>query len=79
MVDGITGVTEMTEWQLIETCPKDHWVLVYEPGWHLMVAKWIYDDQWRYAKGDDGVYLSCRPTHWMMLPICPADWDGGHD
>jgi hypothetical protein len=22
-------------WQPIETAPKDHWVLVYEPGWHL--------------------------------------------
>ncbi len=58
-------------WQLIETAPKDHWVLVYEPGWHLMVAKWVYDDQWRYAKSDDGVYLTCRPTHWMELPEAP--------
>jgi hypothetical protein len=70
----------MTDWQKIETCPKDHWVLVYEPGCHLMVAKWIYADQWQYAQVDaPKFYLSCRPTHWMMLPICPADWEGGHD
>jgi len=58
-------------WQPIETAPKDHWVLVYEPGWHLMVAKWVYDDQWRYAKSDDGVYLTCRPTYWMELQEAP--------
>ena len=70
----------MTDWQPIETCPKDEWVLVCEPGWHLMVAKWIYADQWQYAQIDDPkFYLSCRPTHWMMLPICPADWNGGND
>ena len=61
----------MTDWQPIETAPKNEWVLVHEPGWHLMVAKWVYDDQWWYAKSDDGVYLTCRPTYWMELPEPP--------
>jgi hypothetical protein len=59
-------------WQPIETAPKDKWVLVYEPDWpHLMVAKWVCDNMWKYARENGGVYLTCCPTHWMQLPEPP--------
>jgi hypothetical protein len=74
----------MTEWQPIETAPKDgRRILVFEPefqtGGVVMEASWWdawNDDEshtgWMPANLDerDGFYLF--PTHWMPLPASPS-------
>ena len=71
----------MSEWQPIETAPKDGTpVLVAQPrdkhGWWIDVAENFYEvdehldatDKWL---GRESHSVSCRPTHWMPLPEPP--------
>lgn len=56
----------MSEWQPIETAPKDGtWFLAYEADVPMYTAHWDedgwYDLEWK-----------CRPTHWMPLPEPPS-------
>jgi hypothetical protein len=58
----------MSEWQPIETAPKDGTeFLAFQPGWELDFAWW---DQargmWMDRHGDQTV-----PTHWIPLPPPP--------
>lgn len=65
----------MSEWQPIETAPKDGqsllvWCPIRNRGGRATVAYW--DDYWSlthpggWAEDDD-----CDPTHWMPLPAPP--------
>lgn len=74
----------MSEWQPIETVPKDCYVLLYEPEiptWagNMEVAKWFGD------LDDGGCFWSCggpngglelgtyrQFTHWRLLPDPPS-------
>jgi len=50
----------MTEWQPIDTAPKDEWVLAYQPngqhggmtftGGHCYVCRWAYKNEFWYDK-----------------------------
>ena len=63
---------EMSEWQPIETAPKDETsLLLFLPGkgiiegWYFSSPKEI-DDGWETIIGSIG-----EPTHWMPLPEPP--------
>lgn len=62
----------MSEWQPIETAPKDEWILVF--GTHtrslcpVLTVRWD-GDEWQ--SGDDGYRPYVVPTHWMPLPEPP--------
>ena len=59
----------MTEWQPIETAPKDDTdVLVFSDN-SIWIAS-FYHGIWWFEKNDDTVRLS-KPTHWMPLPEPP--------
>jgi hypothetical protein len=75
----------MSEWQPIETAPKDGTpVLIAEcsalidgrPHWYIDTAVNFYEldvrekDVWREREGSDVVCDS--PTHWMPLPAPPS-------
>lgn len=68
----------MSEWQPIETAPKDGTrVLLHKDG-HQVVAAWsnTWSDMLRSSTDDwwIGQSLPFRdPTHWMMLPEPPED------
>ncbi len=73
-----TGAVLMTEWQPIETAPKDRDILVYEDGWCVVVS-WEECDGVGY-KGPNGHWMSnacvdsyteVEPTHWQPLPEPP--------
>jgi hypothetical protein len=77
----------MSEWQLIETAPKDGTLIILFPNWRI--AWWESgDEQWMYdavsVEFDNGRPVInensrkgfyCRyakdPTHWMPLPEPP--------
>lgn len=66
---------EMSEWQKIETAPKDTLLLLACANWPLMVkgrpvpikVGGYWDDQWNIFGA------SWVPTHWMPLPNPPSD------
>lgn len=67
----------MTEWQAIDTAPKDGtavWLLLDGHPYigYCEPADWLDDrDRW-FAKATDNVYcchgVDVEPTHWMPLP-----------
>ncbi len=67
----------MSEWQPIETSPKDGTdVLVYEPGyvvailhWHTVKTKTAASYPGYWTDGDGLNWY--KPTHWMPLPEPP--------
>lgn len=71
----------MTEWQPIETAPKDGTsILAFMPDaaeqFRIMPIEMLdFNDgdgpQWWQADVDDGHPLEVTPTHWMPLPQPP--------
>jgi hypothetical protein len=84
MVDGITGVAEMTEWMDIETAPKDRPILVYgnkEKGdqaeFSQRIAVAVYHSEMHYTYGDRPmfVYAPYRVEgDGLDRCICPSHW-----
>jgi hypothetical protein len=71
----------MSEWQPIETAPKDKYILLYCSRFGIIRGKWS-DEQyaktprpyWRHDKTDLYGIRDTRddqPTHWMPLPNPP--------
>ncbi len=73
----------MTEWQPIETAPKDgQYVLLYGPNLsrrpHGQVVAAYFEYQIEYWHVEDGKFgpyplRGPAPTHWMPLPEPPND------
>jgi len=75
----------VSEWQPIETCPKDgSYVLVYDRGWcggppRMSVSRWTPHRErngeltWRIKGGFSGV---TSPSFWRQLPAAPQ-FSGG--
>lgn len=76
----------MTDWQPIETAPKDGTAILAWPIWGggfyspegetqiAYVMRWEERKSiWVEASGEE--YMQCSPTHWMPLP--PAPKKGG--
>jgi len=71
----------MTEWQPIETAPKDGTdILIYQPPekiWGLIFEHVIYvchfDGRGRWTESDGERYSNFKPTHWMPLPEPPLN------
>lgn len=67
-------VDDMTEWQPIETAPKDdHPILCYHPhpggGYRICTMLWHKpSSSWR---ADVHSFIRFDPTHWMPLPEPP--------
>jgi len=76
----------MSDWQPIETVPKDRYVLLYtedEPDWagNKEVGKWFDGDGdnewfrggcfWSIGGPNGGLELERKWTHWMELPPSP--------
>ena len=61
----------MTDWQPIETAPKDGtFILVAVPGdvkTHIMLVWWV--DGWCWDMTNTPIVGT--PTHWMPLPASP--------
>lgn len=58
----------MSEWQPIETAPKDVWILLYEEGLIWPGGFESEESRWHCPHPDfDG-----NPTHWMPLPSPPT-------
>jgi hypothetical protein len=65
----------MSEWQPIETAPKDAGSLVVWNGERYAVAEWTdYYGWWEKRKDPLGEPYGIRPqpTHWMPLPPPPS-------
>lgn len=68
----------MTEWQPIETAPKDGtWVMLHVVGnqpdlqsYVPEIAFWIDDDQ-GWSCSHELQAFGKRPTHWIPLPTPP--------
>lgn len=64
----------MTNWQPIETAPKDgNDIIVFcDDTNEMMVAFWNKKyEGWQFAMGHyDGAHV-CSPSHWMPLPEPP--------
>lgn len=68
----------MSEWQPIETAPKDDWVIVYLP-WvnEVRQARYNYSHRgsigWKICFGSQHpTTIYSTPSHWMPLPRPPA-------
>lgn len=69
----------MSDWQPIETVPKDRYVLLYtpdEPDWagNKEVGKWFGGDDggfWSCGGPNSGLELESNWTHWAELPPSP--------
>lgn len=72
------GNMETTDWQPIETAPKDKPILIYIPEdeWyikhHIYAAMWgDMDNAWMSTSCADRYYGTRLATHWMPLPEPP--------
>ena len=65
----------MSEWQPIETAPKDGTkIIVFDHYDGVVIARWRMrwpesGYEWIEATGEE--YENYRPTHWMPLPEPP--------
>lgn len=60
----------MSEWQDIETAPKDETpILVGAPGYRATLVRWS-DNGWHYPFTTRRL-KAYPPTHWMPLPKSP--------
>jgi hypothetical protein len=64
----------MTEWQPIDTAPKDYtYILLWNGNWHWIgmwdgnASKWEIDG--------DQYEEDLKPTHWVPLPAPPKKGD----
>jgi hypothetical protein len=76
-----TGSIEMTEWQPIDTAPKDGTAILIWPAQSALtgstecmtisyVVRWHdWKEAWIEASGEE--YDTFYPTHWMPLPEAP--------
>lgn len=69
----------MSEWQPVETAPKDTWVIAFIP-WVKEVRQARYNTNKRGRVGWSVCYAAKQPTcvngepsHWMPLPKPPDD------
>ena len=65
----------MKDWQLINTAPKDRWILAVREGWVPLVALWSEKYQ-TWSSSDieeihEDVVYRWQPTHWHELPEFP--------
>jgi hypothetical protein len=76
------GSIEMTEWQPIETAPKDGAAILIWPAQSSFtgddtisyVVRWNdWKEAWIEASGEE--YDTFYPTHWMPLPPPPKKGD----
>lgn len=66
----------MTDWQPIDTAPKDERVLIWSPSWEqAFLAVWTesFGGHWmpEYAEVPMLDEPEDHPTHWMSLPSAP--------
>ena len=68
----LDGGLAVSEWQKIETAPKDGTdVLVYGPTcWRVTICRWHERDEW-WETGTDFITYNDL-THWMPLPEPPV-------
>ncbi len=75
----------MSEWQPIETAPKDGTEILVCITYNLPDDEWEtvqWVDGWRSGKWfryHDKIYIPFPPTHWMPLPPPPAATKGQPD
>ena len=69
----------MSEWQSIETAPRDKWILAWWPeSLEWGPEECIAPAYWREYKGESGRFQDVsdafiyQPTHWMPLPPPPS-------
>lgn len=68
----------MSEWQPIETAPKDgSELLLYHRAWGTLRGKWRdtgleFGEQWTGVYMMPGLTAKDQPTHWMPLPDPPT-------
>jgi hypothetical protein len=69
----------MSEWQSIDTAPKDGTPVLLWTDHEHAIAEWNGGEWWLIAcqealfDGDRPATVPCRPTHWMPLPKPPSD------
>jgi hypothetical protein len=82
------GQASKSEWQPIETAPKDGTrILAVIPGFAVSIAWWFHDAQkWMTTDAEDYpddeswnytvANTEYQPTHWMPLPAAPSQETG---
>jgi len=62
----------MSEWQLIETAPRDEFILTYSPihGTHVAM---IMNPVGRHFVKENYYFHPQHPTHWMPAPQPPKE------
>ena len=82
MTDTEKLLQAVTQWQPIETAPKEGWLLVMQDSHpsRPYVAKWATEVFWEYGQHYEKIedeYVPVRdaisPTHWMPLPDISYD------
>ena len=64
----------MSEWQPIETAPKDNKsILGYHPfsTGSFRILTMLWDRNYRTWRADVHSYIHFKPTHWMPIPDPP--------
>ncbi len=82
----IERLLKLTDWQPIETAPKDGTVVdLFRCGHRVPNCSWrvnhnVLLDGWVYSPPNGGKYAFHKrdpnPTHWMPLPEPPSEIDG---
>ena len=81
----LQGGMVMTDWQPIETAPKDEWILTYQAhgqhggtvftGGHCYVAKWAYGNEFWYDKSSNILEIQDMKDHATTYFTCvPTHW-----
>jgi hypothetical protein len=73
--DQDEGARRMTEWQPIETAPKDKLILI--ANWSGAFCNWARSERWNETDKCWGTrWQRFLPTHWLPMPPAPEVGEG---
>lgn len=70
--DEVERLRKATEWQPIETAPRDGTEIFACVGKYGFEATAFYSGRWNLSNDDDGYAWPYNPTHWMPIPQPPT-------
>jgi len=68
---AVEGATSGSQWQPIETAPKNIHILVFDKEYASLPELVIWTETYGWLACEEAKRVVKKPTHWMPLPEAP--------